>query len=174
MNILQRVLVWISRMGHCRGFGIQSPTDYQFVRHVVNEHWPYYAYAWLGKDDYWLTRKLGLLYFRLANWRQPAVIVDGVGAGSYLQAGCRRAQLARQLTGGTVELALLPVEARCQALLDHCDRSSVIVVEGIYRNWAAWHELEADERVGTTFDLYYCGIIFCDIERFKHHYIINF
>ena len=69
MNRLQQVFVWLSRIHRCRGFGIQSPTDYAFVRYVVNEHWPYYAYDLLPNDA-WLTRKLGKLYFRLANWRR--------------------------------------------------------------------------------------------------------
>ena len=47
------------RIGHCRGFGIQSPTDFMFVREVVNEHWPYYAYTETGKDDNWLRKKMG-------------------------------------------------------------------------------------------------------------------
>ena len=67
LNRLHQAYVWLRRISHCRGFGIQSPTDYRFVRYVVNEHWPYYAYESLGQNDDWLRRKLGLLYFRLAN-----------------------------------------------------------------------------------------------------------
>ena len=73
-NQLKAAIVWFSRIGHCRGFGIQSPSDYWLVRYVINEHWPYYQYEFLGHDDDWLTRKLGRLCFRIANWRQPAVI----------------------------------------------------------------------------------------------------
>ena len=36
--------VWLRRIHRSGGFGIQSPKDYAFVRYVVNEHWPYYAY----------------------------------------------------------------------------------------------------------------------------------
>ena len=57
---MNRWLVWLSRIHHCRGFGIQSPTDYAFVRYVVNEHWPYYAYDQLTADS-WLNKKLGRL-----------------------------------------------------------------------------------------------------------------
>lgn len=76
MTQLKHWLVWLSRIHHSWGFGIQSPTDYAFVRYVVNEHWPYYAYENLLDDD-WMQQKLGRLYFRLANWRQPnRMIVD--------------------------------------------------------------------------------------------------
>ena len=44
MNRARRILTWIRRIRHCRGFGIQSPTDYRFVRNVINENYPYHAY----------------------------------------------------------------------------------------------------------------------------------
>ena len=74
MQRFRHFFVWLKRIGHCRGFGIQSPTDYWLVRYVINEHWPYYQYETLGTDDDWLTQKIGRLYFRIANWLQPKVI----------------------------------------------------------------------------------------------------
>ena len=91
MNRLHQAWVWLRRIGHCRGFGIQSPTDYRFVRYVVNEHWPYYAYRQTGLNDSPLRRKLGRLYFRLANHLQPGTVVDLLGYDEYLRAGCRKA-----------------------------------------------------------------------------------
>ena len=73
------MIVWMRRMRHSRGFGVQSPYDYRFIRYVINEHWPYYAYDELKEsvtDIDTKTRKLCRLYFRLANWRQPRYIVD--------------------------------------------------------------------------------------------------
>ena len=102
MNQLTRLLVWLSRISHCRGFGIQSPTDYWRVRYVVNEHWPYYQYSETGRGDGWLRRKLGRLYFRLANWRQPQTIVSS-DYHDYWRAGCRRAKVVSEMTGN-VEL----------------------------------------------------------------------
>ena len=49
MQRLRHAFVWLKRIGHCRGFGVQSPTDYWLVRYVINEHWPYYQYASLGE-----------------------------------------------------------------------------------------------------------------------------
>ena len=103
MNQLTRLLVWLSRISHCRGFGIQSPTDYWVVRYVVNEHWPYYQYSETGRGDGWLRRKLGRLYFRLANWRQPQTIVSS-DYHDYWRAGCRRAKVVSEMTGN-VELS---------------------------------------------------------------------
>ena len=169
MSLLKRSLVWLSRIHHCRGFGIQSPVDYAFVRYVINEHWPYYSYALLP-DDGWLTRKLGRLYFRLSNWRQPKVMQSD-SYQRYWQAGCRKTVFRD--TVQRVELGRTVIED-CDALWGQCDEQSVLVVEGIHRDWQRWHAIEQDERTGTTFDLYYCGIVFFEKNRYNHHYIINF
>ena len=36
---------WLCRCKYCRGFGVQSPSAYSFIRYVINEHYPYYAYS---------------------------------------------------------------------------------------------------------------------------------
>ena len=172
MNRVKAFFVWIGRIGHCRGFGIQSPADYWLVRYVINEHWPYYQYAELGRDDDWLTRKLGLLYFRLANWRQPAVIMSD-GYRDYLQAGCRKAvfgrssELVRLSVGDGLRDALAAVYSRA-------DGRTVLVVEGIWKDRTSWREIVGDDRAVITFDLYYCGIVLFDKKRTKKNYIINF
>ena len=172
MNQMKRWIIWLSRIHHCRGFGIQSPTDYAFVRYVVNERWPYYAYARLTSDD-WLKQKLGRLYFRLANYRQPAAMLPD-SYQAYWQAGCKRVRFINELS--TVELARLEIEDTdgYERMLPKCHEGSVMVVEGIYRDPQRWRAIVQDERVGVTFDLYYCGIIFFDNKRYKQHYIINF
>ena len=101
LMVLEGVAVWLSRIGYCRGFGIQSPADYWLVRYVINEHWPYYQYETIGRNDDWLTRKLGRLCFRMANWRQPSVIESSLFR-SYLQAGCHRATF-----GSSTEMVVL-------------------------------------------------------------------
>ena len=168
-----RYWVWIKRVTHCRGFGIQSPADYAFVRYVINEHWPYYQYDEIGRDDDWLTRKLGRLYFRLANWLQPDVITSD-GYRDYLQAGCHRAAF-----GEKGELVRLSLEGDYRSvftsLCDHVRTGRlVLVVEGIWRDRPFWREIVADKRTGVTFDLYYCGIVMFDKKRVKQNYVINF
>ena len=172
MNQFKRCQVWLSRIHRCRGFGIQSPTDYSFVRYVVNEHCPYYAYD-MFKDDDWLTKKLGFLYFRLSNYVQPSVMPSD-RYQHYWYAGCHNTVFSPNI--GTVELARIDIDDTdaLERLIDKCDNRSILVVEGIWRNWALWHQLEADERTSITYDLYYCGILFFDKSRFKHNYIINF
>lgn len=175
MNQLTRLFVWLSRLHRCRGFGIQSPTDYWLVRYVLNEHWPYYQYDTLGEGDDWLRRKLGLLYFRLANWRQPQTIVSS-DYDSYWKAGCRQATVSPAVPE-RVELMLTDITAADQlpALLQRrTDERTVVVVERPWRDWPAWRRLVSHEQVSVTFDLYYCGILTFDPKRTKQHYIINF
>ena len=172
LNRLTYIFVWLSRVMFCRGFGIQSPTDYQFVRYVINEHWPYYAYAVLGNNDTWLNRKLGRLYFRIANWRQPRHVVDRIGAANYLHAGCAKTVIDKD--ADHIELALLPVTADVQKLFMNCDYQSVVVFQGIYNHKEKWKRIIEDPRVTISFDLYYCGIVMFDKKRTKQHYKINF
>ena len=54
---------------------------------------------------------------------------------------------------------------------------SVFVVHGICYSKemrAFWKRLQADERVGITFDLYDIGLLFFDKTKIKQHYIVNF
>jgi len=175
INQLTTFTVWLRRIGHCRGFGIQSPFDYWLVRYVINEHWPYYQYAELGQNDDKLTRKLGKLYFRLANWRQPELIMSN-GFQSYFKAGCNRAKVVTEVN--RLELGRLALEGNYRQMMssiyNKVDNNSVLVVEHIWQDMGFWNELVADERTGVTFDLYYCGLVFFDKSRHKQNYIINF
>lgn len=169
---LGHLLVSLKRITHCRGFGIQSPTDYWLVRYVINEHWPYYQYLSLGEGDDWLTKKMGRLYFRIANWRQPKTI-EANSYQEYFHAGCRRAAF-----GESSELLLLNLEGdyrqRLSYIYNKVNEQTVLIVDGIRKDMDFWKELKSDERARVTFDLYYCGIVFFDKKRHKQNYIINF
>lgn len=174
MTLFKRWLIWLSRIHQCQGFGIQSPTDFDFVRTVVNEHCPYYAYDEIEASD-WCQRHLGQLYMRIANWRQPATILTN-SYQHWFQAGCHSARIISELADHPLQLAHIEIEqhARLQQLYAHCQQQSVIIIEGIWRDWASWHAIEHDMHTGTTFDLYYCGIVLFDTQRYKHNYRINF
>ena len=175
MPSLPRWLVWLSRIHHCRGFGIQSPTDYAFVRYVVNEHWPYYAYDEL-REDCWLREKLGRFYLRLANWRQPSCILSD-DYQQWFHAGCRKAELSPIIHHPSpIELARIPIDQwdSFEPLMAHCDQQTVLVIEDIWRQPQRWQQIACDPRTGTTFDLYYCGVVLFDTQRYKQNYTINF
>ncbi len=178
MNRFRQAWIWLSRVGHCMGFGIQSPTDYRFVRYVINEHWPYYAYQTMGLHDNWTKRKLGLLYFRVANYLQPRQIIDLVGAQEYLTNACHNAVFTPRNTKlgehTKIELALVPIQTEYNQLLNWCDENSVVIFENIYQQPDLWHCIQHDQRTTVTFDLYYCGIVFFNKKCSPQNYIINF
>ena len=184
------MLVWAVRIGHCRGFGVQSPWAYRMVRYVINEHWPYYAYAPLaarfpGMDV--TRRRICELCLRLANHLQPRKVmsygVDGDAIGCYIQAGCRRAECAKAGAEGVAEAdfaVLAPADGFERAFVGMCaaarDGSAVMLLD-IRRDKAMrrlWLSVAGETQGVVTFDLYYCGLVFFDRKRFKQNYIINF
>ena len=193
MYKLKRALVWMRRMHHSRGFGVQSPYDYRFVRYVVNEHWPYYAYDELKRRIPSIdkrTRKLCRLYFRIANWLQPHQIINYQPSTDayqrYMQEGCRRARVMddkewQSAGNGPVELAHMALTGDYQqfyeTVVSRADNRSLLIVERIKRDKetkAFWQQVEQDKRTGVTFDLYYCGIVFFNKQRYKQNYVVNF
>ena len=180
-NSLKRIWIWVSRITHCRGFGIQSPNDYQFVRYVINEHWPYYQYSTLN-DTYRLPddrRRLCELYLRLSNHLQPRTILDDSAdeaTSAYLRAGCRKALVSPDAP--SAELVRLTLTAnyreRFTALLTKVSSRSVLVIEEIWKDPDFWNEVAGNAQTGVTFDLYYCGIVMFDKQREKQNYVVNF
>lgn len=200
MQAIRQWWAWLTRIGRSRGFGVQSPSDYRFVRYVVGEHWPYYAYKDLqARWPAGNRRELRLcrLYLRLANYVQPRVCVDLAAtsalAARYIGAGCQRTRIvpvaAAEGTSG-LATALDGVEHAwmlratcfdgCLDFLDlamsHARRDTLFILEGINSSSearATWRWLAADPRTGVTFDLYHCGIAFFDTSRSKCNYKIN-
>ena len=176
VNRIMQAFVWLRRIHKCRGFGIQSPTDYSFVRDVVNEQRPYYAYSEVGQGDEWLRCKLGRLYLRLANYVQPKVIVDLAGYADYLHAGCRKADININLNSNPNESVLLIARPNdvTPTLFSHCGEKTMLVVEDIGHHHKQWQDVMQQTGVTITFDLYYCGIATFNSARAKQHYIVNF
>ena len=200
MHKFGRALVWLSRIRYCRGFGVQSPWAYRLIRYVINEHYPYYAYDDLMKD--WprlsvMERKLGMLYFRLINYRQPNRIFDYASPNdayaAFMKRGCARSEVIPLATAsGEVSFPATSMNRLIEVMrmslfgdyrsvfecaLSHTDDNSMIIVEDIHHGKEEktfWNHISHDQRTGVTFDLYYCGIIFFDKQRYKENYIVNF
>ena len=201
MYKIRRALVWLRRSRHSRGFGVQSPWAYRFIRYVINEHYPYYSYGDLKSK--WKKRgkkelKMCRLYFRISNYLQSPFALDYSYSGDmfadYVKSGCRRTHIynvSPQMSGEEIDLVLDNLESipflritlqgdyrtMFEKSLRKADNKSLFVVEGINSSKDAkafWKEIVSSERFTTTFDLYYCGIIFFDHKRYKENYIVNF
>ena len=171
IDFIKRFVVWLRRARYSRGFGVQSPWAYRFIRYVVNEHYPYYKYEHLAEQVYGIdktTRKLCKFYFRLANYQQAHTFVDCYPASSYykiyVDAGCQKANYHR-ITDATSEEELIhlfsnigeysmlrvPLVANYRTVvdkaLDHLPSSSVLIIENIKRDKETqkyWSELISD------------------------------
>ena len=195
---------WLRRCGCSRGFGVQSPSAYAFIRYVINEHYPYYAYQELKERLVHLDRrqhKLGRLLLRLANFWQPETsICNDSLFEDYLHAGCRKVKwvelehpiqtdhlllkdnLLLNEAWGKKRMMVINLEkmgmkeVRTQ-VLPLCDDQTMLVLLGnLYREKQGeeWHHLQESDYCGITYDLYSLGIIFFDKKKFKQHYRMNF
>lgn len=191
---VQRYLHWLRRIKYCRGFGVQSPSAYRFIRYVINEHYPYYAYDELRKElprlDS-LTRKRMELYFRVANFRQASLWLDFCDRNdviaTYVGRGCHATQVRRitdlpQITADDrIEVLRICPSAGCEALLEAAlqktDDHTLFIIENIGYNDTAkrmWQKLLESDLTSVSYDLYYLGIAFFDRKRYKANYVVNF
>ena len=191
---VQRYLHWLRRIKYCRGFGVQSPSAYRFIRYVINEHYPYYAYDELRKElprlDS-LTRKRMELYFRVANYRQASLWLDysrrDDTIATYVWRGCNATRVRniadsqQPVSGDKIEVLRICPIAGCESLLaaalKQADDRTLFVIEDIGYNDTAkrmWHTLLESDLTSVSYDLYYLGIAFFDRKRYKANYVVNF
>ena len=188
---IRRIWNWLHRMGYSRGFGVQSPSAYSFIRYVLNEHYPYYAYAPLCekyKAESHATKKKGRLFFRLANFAQATCWYDYLpetkAYADYVCAGCQ-STVFKSIDATAIpqhfRIARLSMKgdykAVYEALSAVATADSILILEGIYDNRdtkAFWKQVVERVEAVTTYDLYSCGIVLFDTSKFKHHYIVNF
>lgn len=182
------------RWRNTRGFGVQSPSAYRFIRYVVNEHYPYYAYEDLAEllpSGDVVTRKLSQLYFRLANFCQAdcwGVVTNNVDLyEAYITAGCNKTKVIDCVHGYELKLVaqsdvcVMTLEGNWRRIFDtfvsSAESHKLLIVEDIHATRSArriWKEMIQDERTVVSYDLYYCGIIFFDHSKYKQHYLVNF
>lgn len=185
--------LWLRRFGDSRGFGVQSPTAYSFIRYVINEHYPYYAYSDLKikyPDLKWKEYKLLELYFRISNFKHSALWIcdtkakygNGAILEDYIMSGCFSSDVTCRFLGNDkADVILLANQTdilnNIDKIIEFTHSSSMIIIEDIHSSEKAkhvWRRLVDDERTGRTYDLYYCGIVFMDKEKIKQHYVVNF
>lgn len=194
--------IWISRLVHRRGFGVQSPFAYNLICNVVNEKGMYYSYEHLQqarmkkpKSELRNNLKSDKLLFRLANYIQPAIMIfpeEGFSMSKcYAMSGCKAARTVSyndwhellQLTEWGIQTELLYIRGDVcdeKTLLDiipQMHEHSLLIVENIYKNKKAkhlWHILIESSSAILTFDLYSCGLVLFNRKYVKQHYIASF
>ena len=128
---LKRWSIWLRRVKYSRGFGVQSPSAYQFIRYVLTEHYPYYAYATLRHrhhNEGHAVQKRGRLFFRLANYLQAKQWFHAGDKAdvyaNYVNEGCSKTQflpLDEAQLPTTFSVASLPLTQQAFASPVHAD-----------------------------------------------------
>lgn len=188
---LKRIILWVFRIGYSRGFGVQSPSAYSFLRYVVNEHYPYYAYQNL-KDESGdvnpLVTKLSRFYFRMANFSQSEFWYDYKATNDiyqrYVVAGSKSTSFVPFDEVGeidTFKIARMSLSGDYQKVYNHlasiANNDSLLIIENIKRDKITrkfWKQVVEDNRTFVTYDLYYCGVVFFDSNKCKCNYKVNF
>ena len=193
---IKALVVWLQRMKHIQGFGIQSPSAFSFDRKVINDHTPYPIYAELKRLGNTLTaveRKKARLLYRINRFAEADKFcfysTKLPAYESYIKAACEKTLVeeAKMLSEEGEDAAFnesaiyfLTVGEHCQTFYERLRTSinaqSFVIVDNIKRNAetrAFWQQIVDDERVSFSFDLYHIGIAFFD-KRPKQNYIINF
>ena len=190
------MVVWLQRMKHIQGFGIQSPSAFSFDRKVINDHTPYPIYAELKRLGNTLTaveRKKARLLYRINRFAEADKFcfypTKLPAYESYIKAACEKTLVEEAKMLGEESESTAPDESvvyfltvgeHCQAFYKRLrtiiNTESFVIVDDIKRNAetrAFWQQILDDERVSFSFDLYHIGIAFFD-KRPKQNYIINF
>ena len=149
---MKSIKEYLCRIGKSKGFGIQSPWAYCFVKDVITETLPYYIYKdieakYVGKKE----QKKQKLYFRVRNF-------------------IKRKEL------NVFDMNENSLEDINNFMMKHTD-CVAIIVEGIFDSADTkdkWNRLKESELVGVTFDLYDFAICFQPSKLIKQHYKMNF
>ena len=143
---------YISRIGKSRGFGIQSPWAYNFVRDVIFEKRPYYIYSEIDKQfSGRKERKKQKLYFRVRNF-------------------------VNNKNFSVQDISDINI-SDIKNISEQYNGEGVIIIENIYSSSAnsdKWLQIKNSEHIGITFDLYFCSICFMPNNMYKQHYKLNF
>ena len=186
MNYIERMLFfleWLRRIGRRKGFGIQSPSAYQYVTDVLCQRLPYHLYADLQElfpKVKSRQRKVYRLFFRLANDRQAEktfvspLLSDG--GREYILAGNRRTTISKQMKGcGFIVVSATEMDIHNWnfILMDEVENDAVLAVTDIRRGKDAWQAVKTCERVKMTFDCYDVGVALFGHTLHQQHYSLN-
>lgn len=186
--------VWLQRIDKCRGFGIQSPSAYNFVCNVVNKPSNDLVYQQMRKKyptNDQLERKKAEFVFRLVHQLEVKQCFWSKDVASLIQQyanegnpNCEQLfiseieDIALDLSKKSLIYVKLSdeIENFITKIVHESSAETILVIDGINEHKAQkqfWKNLQANEQTGVCFDLYYIGVVFFD-KRYPHKYIVNF
>ena len=160
-EIIKAITVFLRRIRHCAGFGIQSPTDYAFVREVIYERGEYSLYSDLDRgfpQAGRMERRLAHLLLRISNYAQASDIAI---QDNMPEIFCHALRLGSK-------------KSKMSSYKKDAEPATLTVFHDIQkRGKAEWNELLLQPHI-VAYDLYYIGLAFYDKKRYTESYIINF
>ena len=177
---------FIHRWRQSYGFGVQSPSIYNYIKYVLNEQSPFYSYYDLSISSpslYDYSINILRLYFRLANYHQPHVWLDLCNGNEtickFVQSGCHHTSyfsISDINNVSQVHVARMINDDRVcfELLMKKFTINSILIVNNIRKDSrmrAFWNDIISDERTGISIDIYSLGIVFFD-KRPKQNYLI--
>lgn len=199
ISVFTRCWLWIKRIRHLRGFGIQSPSDFYLATSVIYERLPYAAYTEAEKRASAFipatgsTQRTDRLLLRLVNYFQPISLLEiapyPTRAFLYMQVGKPSAS-AQSITAEKLSelqpegwhfmhidhITAIPHNT-IETLLSHANPHSCMVISGIHTtpaNKERWQWILEHRATRISFDLYHLGIVLFNPKRHPEHYQINF
>ncbi|SFG57985.1 hypothetical protein [Prevotella sp. KH2C16] len=192
-SCLKRGFFRLLRAPRSRGFGVQSPFAYRFIREVVRgtvseENGLRLRRLYPQGEKKWFRQ--AALYERLSRYQGPCqwgiCPFQGEIYEDAVLMGCPKATVVDCIHGYELELVaqskvvVMDLEENWwrvyEAFADHAAANSVLVVEDIHysrETLKAWRKIIADSRSGVSFDLYDCGIVFFDRKKYKRSYRVS-
>ena len=179
----------LKRFPRGRGFGVQSPNDYNFITKVVKGHIDSNCCAAADiecTDVRGDKFKFAHLCYRVAQYLKPSQCICMVPKEENIPYYIVRAVpdvsvsdiMPDEFNNGRCLVILSPAEqymSDAENLLDSTTERTWMIIDGIRKNdetYHMWQKVIADVRTRITFDLYHYGIICFDKKRYKQNYKI--
>jgi hypothetical protein len=197
-SVFSTFLLRVLRIPKHRGFGVQSPFAYDFIREVIYGDGEYYAFRELRAERRAAFRsacgnslKTDLMLFRLANFVHPTTIFAPAArmdiSRRYLSEGCTSAAVyvyrdvddfCRMLPLVS-SIGMLYIDSSqdgvriFKAALPLLTSHSLLVIKNIRGTSmmrSCWQTVKNDNHVSLTFDTGMFGIALFDHSYCTHHY----
>lgn len=146
---MKSIKEFLVRIGKAKGFGIQSPWAYSFVRDVIMEELDYYAYAEIDAAyNNPKENKYQKLLHRLRNYAhgRDIKIID---------------------FSNTTDETIIGV-------MNTLHNDDFVVLRNTDKDYERFSSIAHKKEVGIVFDLYESAICFAPDNRHKQHYKLNF
>lgn len=182
-----RLITWLRRFRHRRGYGIHSPFAFNFVTDVVYNRGTYYAYASLRShyaahrgEWHGLRLKDCLLLFRLANYQHPTEVrlvgyAPSHPVTAFLKAGSVNCSFSATTPRPNLVLDDEKWPTNAFGLISTLPEGAMLILTQVGgANQAAWQQLLVHPNAQIAFDLYDFGIVMNLPQLQRAHYVVNY